>query len=124
MIHTQSSFDKLRNDLNRDLHLIININPHYKARLGGTTIELELVENGKRVFGAGIDLYGHIDFFTGGRDFKISKGSMGAFNMECEASVSSYKAMSEIINNFSNVRNLALDYMERYELMCKANYEE
>jgi len=107
-----------------DLSCFMDINPNYKARVGGNNIELELVENGQRVFGANIDLYGHKDFVTGGRDFQISKGSMGAFNMECEASVASYMAMAEIIKNFKEVRNVALDYMERYDLMRQANYEE
>jgi hypothetical protein len=121
---TQSDFEKLNSDFNSDLHIVISLHPKYRARVGGNAIELELIENGHRVFGANIDLYGHYDFETGGRSFKVSKGSMGAFNLECQASVESYKTVAEIINNFSSVRNLALDYMERYELMCKANYED
>jgi hypothetical protein len=122
---TQDDFNALNNDFMRDLHHAVYPNPidaRYKARVGGNSIELELIENGKRIFGASIDLYGHQDFSTKEREFKISKGSMGAFNLECQASVSSYKAMAQIIYNFDEVRDIALDYMEQYEVMCKANY--
>ena len=100
---TQADFDQHSKDFMIDLHHAVYPNPidaRYKARVGGNSIELELIENGKRIFGASVDLYGHIDFTTKRRDFKISKGSMGAFNLECDASVASYKAMAEIINNF------------------------
>ena len=124
---TQADFDQHAKDFMIDLHHTVYpkpLDPRYKARISGNAIELELIENGKRIFGASIDLYAYLNFSTGEREFKISKGSMGAFNLECDASVASYKAMAEIINNFDEVRNLALDYMDQYELMVKANFEE
>jgi hypothetical protein len=124
---TQDDFNALNNDFMRDLHHTVYPNPidaRYRARVGGNSIELELIENGQRIFGAGVDLYGHIDFSTKERGFQISKGSMGSFDLECEASVSSYKAVAQIINNFAEVKDIALDYMEQYEVMVKANYED
>jgi len=124
MTYTQSDFDTQSQKFINQLNNIIILNTGYQARIGSTSIELELIENGQRVFGANVEMYAHIDWNTGEKNFQLSAGSMGAFNMSCKASVSKYLLMAELIKNFEAVSKLALQFMHLNEVMQKANYKK
>lgn len=79
----------------------INISTEFVIKVWDNTAEFILTDkDGKRVFGGNVDVNGFADWRSGDRNIKISKGSMGAFDMTCKASVESTLLMAELISNF------------------------
>ena len=79
----------------------INISTEFVIKVWENQAEFILTDkDGKRVFGGNVDVNGFADWNTGAREIKIGKGSMGAFDMTCKASVESTLLMAELIQNF------------------------
>lgn len=103
----------------KQLNEIVEIDPRYKARVSDGYIELEMVEEGERIFGSTIDIYTRRDWETKKRQFKINAGSMGAFDLSCEASVGRYLAMAELIKNFEKVVLVCFSFCNAVEEVYK-----
>ncbi len=79
----------------------IKISTEFVIKLWENQAEFILTnENGERVFGGNVDVTGFINWETRVRKIKIGKGSMGAFDLTCKASVESTLLMATLIQNF------------------------
>jgi hypothetical protein len=79
----------------------ISISAEFVIKVWENQVEFILAdEDGKRVFGGDVSVNGYSDFITGDREIKINKGSMGPFDMTCEASVKSTLLVATMIENF------------------------
>lgn len=98
----------------KSLSQIIDINPKFKARVWRDGIELEMFEDDKRIFGSTVTIYTTKDWETEKRRFEISAGSMGSFDLSCQASVGRYLTMAELIKKFDKVKQLCFKHCEEY----------
>ena len=95
----------------------VNIDEKYIAKVYSESIELiGSDEKGIRIFGANIDIYNRADFFSEDktRKFELNTGTLGSFNLDCEASVMKYLSMAELVKNFDLVKAIATKINEAY----------
>jgi len=103
---------ELKNDL-REKGLSIDDN--FVVKVFSNNIEFILDEDGKRVFGGEVNVTGYAQY-EGDRDIKINKGSLGAIDNNCVASVATINLMCMALNNweeFAESCEFAMDTMER-----------
>jgi hypothetical protein len=92
----------------------INISERFVIKVFQNSAEFILTdEEGKRIFGGNVDVTAYESFKTNQREVKISKGSMGPFDMSCEASVESTLLMAELIQNFEEFAESCEYIMDR-----------
>lgn len=91
----------------------LEISNEFVIKVYYNSIEFILDKDGKRVFGGEVGVSGFINFKTGLREIKINKGSMGSFDMTCEASVKSTLLMADFINNWEEFSESFENSMDR-----------
>tara|TARA_R110001606_G_scaffold381470_1_gene542685 strand:- start:1899 stop:2267 length:369 start_codon:yes stop_codon:yes gene_type:complete len=112
---------ELREDLNDKG---ININENFVIKVFGSTIEFILDDNGKRVFGGDVNVSGYRDFKTEAREVKIGKGSMGAVDNTCDATVEGTLLMAAAFTNweeFAESCEMIMDKADRLQQERLAN---
>ena len=112
---------ELREDLNDKG---ININENFVIKVFGSTIEFILDDNGKRVFGGGVDVSGWNNTRTGDRDILINSGSMGSVNVNCVATVETTMLMAAAFTNweeFAESCEMIMDKADRLQAERLAN---
>lgn len=107
---------ELRNNLNDKG---ININENFVIKVFGNTIEFILDDNGKRVFGGDVTVNGFKDFRTEAREIKIGKGSMGAVDNTCSATVEGTLLMATAFQNWEEFVESCEVVMDKFEELQK-----
>jgi len=100
--------------------VLVNMDKRYQARVWNNQIELKLFNDEGWVFGSGIELRKAIDWQTQiPLPLKIGAGSLGSFDLTCEASVAKTIAMADMVNNFDLldivVGGLTVEYINMME---------
>ena len=107
-----SAWEILREDL-QDKGL--EVSNEFVIKVWDNSIEFILADkNGQRVFGGEVQIYGYVDFKSGVREIKINKGSMGSFDMTCQASVQTTLLVAEFINNWEEFSESFETAMDRF----------
>lgn len=107
---------ELRNDLNDKG---IEINENFVIKVFGNTIEFILDDNGQRVFGGDVNVSGYRDFKTEAREVKIGKGSMGAVDNTCDATVEGTLLMATAFQNWEEFVESCEVVMDKFEALRK-----
>lgn len=109
---------ELRNDLNDKG---ININENYVIKVFGNTVEFILDDNGQRVFGGDVTVNGFRNGFVenGPREVKIGKGSMGAVDNTCSATVEGTLLMATAFQNWEEFVESCEVVMDKFEELNK-----
>lgn len=92
----------------------IEINENFIIKVFSNCIEFILDDNGKRVFGGEVTVYGH-SRFGGPREITINKGSMGSVDNTCVATVETTFLMATAFQNweeFAESCEVFMDVME------------
>ncbi len=86
----------------------------YLVKIYPESMELVLTkeQSMEREFGGEIDVTNYKQYGSDTGDFKIGKGSMGGFDMDCRASCESHLAIAQMIQNFSVFKALAIRFMD------------
>lgn len=104
---------ELKNDL-REKGLEINDN--FIVKVFSNNVEFILDDNGKRVFGGEVNVTGYARF-EGDRDIKINKGSLGAIDNTCVASVETINLMCMALNNWEEFAETCETFMDKMEMI-------
>ena len=93
----------------------LEVSNEFVIKVWDNSIEFILAdENGQRVFGGEVQIYGYVDFKSGVREIKINRGSMGSFDMTCQASVQTTLLVAEFINNWEEFSESFETAMDRF----------
>lgn len=95
----------------------LEINDNFVVKVFSNTIEFVLAdEDGKRIFGGNITVTGFAEF-EGDRDIKINKGSMGAVDNTCVATLESTNLMCMALNNWEEFAETCHTFMDMKEMI-------
>lgn len=108
-------FKTLEESLKEDLTKKgIIINDKWNLHIQGNVIEFNLIDdNGKRIFGSTVTVYGFKDLLTKHRKIKINTGTMGAVDNNCIATLESLNLMVTALNNWAEFSKTCEYFMDR-----------
>jgi len=105
--------DKLRNELAEQN---INVSYDWVIKVYPETIEFILVdENAQRVFGGDVSVTGYRNYGEKTRDIKMNTGSMGAFDIDCQASTQKVFLMNDFLTKWEEFKAVCTWCMEDAE---------
>lgn len=110
---------KLRADLyDRGGYIIIS--KAFVIKVYKDTMEMILSDNeGKRIFGGEITISGYKNSKTNIREIKFNKGSMGSFDLSCEASVQTTLLLAHLISNYKEFAKAVTYAMDEVTSLSK-----
>jgi len=111
MKNTRTLNESLKKDLNKKG---LNINDKWNLHIQGNVIEFNLIDdNGKRIFGSTVTVYGFKDLLTKQRKMKINTGTMGAVDNNCIATLESLNLMVTALNNWAEFSKTCEHFMDK-----------
>ena len=111
MENTRKLNEALKKDLSKKG---LNINDKWDLHIQGNVIEFNLIDdNGKRIFGSTVTVYGFKDLLTKQREIKINTGTMGAVNNTCIATLESLNLMVIALNNWAEFSKTCEYFMNK-----------
>lgn len=111
MKNTRTLNEALKKDLSKKG---LNINDKWDLHIQGNVIEFNLIDdNGKRIFGSTVTVYGFKDLLTKQRKIKINTGTMGAVDNTCIATLESLNLMVVALNNWAEFSKTCQYFMDK-----------
>tara|TARA_R110000803_G_scaffold200577_1_gene264971 strand:+ start:453 stop:851 length:399 start_codon:yes stop_codon:yes gene_type:complete len=104
------SGDKLRNELSEQN---INVSYDWVIKVYPQTIEFILVdEYAQRIFGGEVMVTGYKNYAEDQREIKINTGSMGGFDIDCQASTQKVFLMNSFLTKWEEFKAVCAWCME------------